>query len=419
MFADYLPYRMNRFLVVGAGVTGCSAARELAKQGSVTILESSASIGGKVLSYCCKATDSCSRCGVCVAHAAVAEAVRHPRITVLTGARIGKVDATGSAVTVSGVAARPVFTHSRCVDCGACIAACPTRCIERYSRAGLTVYSVDRERCLLANGKRCTACSDACGSAAIETGSPEQAFTLSADGLIVATGHETFDPVCKPRLGYGRLPGVMTGLEAERALSDEAALKAADGKPAQSVAFIQCVGSRDPVLCRNFCSAVCCAYALRMARVLKARQPGTDVTVYYIDIQNFDKVFTPFRAEVQALGVRFVRGIPSSVSRAGSGKLDLLIEDPAGNRKTAQHDAVVLSVGMGPADGAPRVAELFGLAQDELGFFRPSSGRVIATGSCVEPLSIVDSIASGRAAAHAILAQGRAGQGRPGQAVGA
>ncbi len=412
---------MNRFLVVGAGVTGCSAARELAQQGSVTVLESSGAAGGKVLSYCCKATDSCSRCGVCVAHAAVAEAVRDPRITVLAGARIGTVEATEGAVRVGGTAARPRFDHSVCVDCGACLEACPTRCISRYSRAGLTVFSVDRARCLLASGKRCAACSDACGLGAIETGSPEQAFTLSVDGLIVATGHESFDPTCKPRLGYGRLPGVMSGLEAERALSHEAALPAADGRPAASVAFIQCVGSRDPGLCRNFCSAVCCAYALRMARLLKARQPGADVTVYCIDIQNFDKVFTPFRAEIQALGVRFVRGIPSSVNRAGDGKLDLLIEDPAGNRTTARHDAVVLSVGMGPANGAPRVAELFGLAQDEFGFFTSrepkviaAGARVFAAGTCVEPQSIVDSIASGRTAAAELLALVR-----PRQVVGA
>jgi heterodisulfide reductase subunit A len=201
----------------------------------------------------------------------------------------------------------------------------------------------------------------------------------------------------------------MTGLEAERTLSREAALPGADGRAAASVAFIQCVGSRDPGLCRNFCSAVCCAYALRMARLLKARQIGAEVTVYYIDIQNFDKVFTPFREGIEALGVRFVRGIPSSVSRAGSGRLGLLIEDPNGNRTTAQHDAVVLSVGMSPAEGAPRVAELFSLTEDEFGFFghcgsRP--GRIVAAGTCVEPQSIVESIASGRAAAQELLAQG-------------
>jgi heterodisulfide reductase subunit A len=401
---------MKRFLVVGAGVTGFAAALELARQGhGVTILESSPAIGGKVLSYCCKATDSCSRCGVCVAHDAIAEALRHPRISILTGARIGAVDAAGPAVTVRGVAARPQICHSLCVDCGACASACPARSIQRYSRGGLTTYTVDPSTCLLQKGKSCAACAEACGFGAIEAGAPEQPFDLSADGVLIATGHETFDPVCKPRLGYGRLLGVTTGLEAERALSRQAGLTGANGEAAGSVAFIQCVGSRDPVLCRNFCSAVCCAYALRMARLLKARQPAAEVTVYYIDIQNFDKVFTPFREGIEALGVRFVRGIPSSVSRAGSGKLGLLIEDPNGNRTTAQHDAVVLSVGMSPADGASRVAELFGLPADEFGFFGhciSKPGRIVAAGTCVEPQSIVQSIASARAAAQELLAQG-------------
>jgi heterodisulfide reductase subunit A len=414
---------MKRFLVVGAGVTGFAAALELARQGhGVTILESSPAIGGKVLSYCCKATDSCSRCGVCVAHDGIAEALRHPRISILTGARIGAVDAAGPAVTVRGVAANPLFRHSLCVDCGACAAACPTRCISRYSRGGLTAYSVDYQRCLLAKGKKCAACADACGCAAIDAGAAEHAFDLHADGVVVATGHETFDPGCKPRLGYGRLPGVMTGLEAERTLSREAALTGANGREAASVAFIQCVGSRDPVLCRNFCSAVCCAYALRMARLLKARQPGADVTVYYIDIQNFDKVFTPFREGIEALGVRFVRGIPSSVSRAGSGRLDLLIEDPDGNRTTAQHDAVVLSVGMSPAEGSRRTAALFGLPAEEFGFFGhcgSKPGRIVAAGTCVEPQGIVESIASARAAAQELLVRASPARVNPAQGASA
>ncbi len=414
---------MKRFLVVGAGVTGFTAALELARQGhGVTILESSAAVGGKVLSYCCKATDSCSRCGVCVAHEGIAEALRHPRIAVLTGARIDAVDAAGPAVAVRGVAANPLFKHSLCVDCGACAAACPTRCISRYSRGGLTTYSIDRQRCLLAEGKKCTACADVCGFAAIDAGAAEQAFDFSVDGVVIATGHETFDPVCKPRLGYGRLSGVMTGLEAERTLSREAALPGADGGAAASVAFIQCVGSRDPALCRNFCSAVCCAYALRMARLLKARQPGADVTVYYIDIQNFDKVFTPFREGIEALGVRFVRGIPSSVSRAGTGKLSLLIEDPNGSRTNAQHDTVVLSVGMSPAEGAPRVAKLFGLTEGEFGFFgrcESMPGRIIAAGTCVEPQGIVESMASARASAQELLVRTSPARGNPAQGASA
>ena len=169
------------------------------------------------------------------------------------------------------------------------------------------------------------------------------------------------------------------------------------------MAFIQCVGSRDPSLCRNFCSAVCCAYALRMARVLKTRNPQADVTVYYIDIQHFDKVQSAFRADVERSGVKLVRGIPSSVSPSG-GRLALAIDDPATGAITAVHDTVVLSAGMQSADGADEVAARFGLGRDAFGFFESAAGgdaagRVKAAGTCVEPQDMFAAMASGRAAA--------------------
>jgi heterodisulfide reductase subunit A len=265
-------------------------------------------------------------------------------------------------------------------------------------------YSIDPSLCLLHKGKPCTACREACGFDAIEGKAAHEKFSLPADGAVIATGHDTFDPACKPRLGYHRLAGVMTGLEAEAVLSQSAVLPGVDGNPATSIAFVQCVGSRDPSLCRNFCSAVCCAYALRMARVLKARQAGATVTIYCIDIQNFDKAFTPFRGSIEAMGVSIVRGVPSLVNRTSAGKLELLIEDPAGGRAKALHDAVVLSVGLGPAAGAADVATLFGLEQDEFGFFASGRGPVRVAGTCAEPQTLVDAMAAGRAAAAELLA---------------
>ena len=181
--------------------------------------------------------------------------------------------------------------------------------------------------------------------------STSNAVRVAADGVLVATGHENFDPVVKPRLGYRRLPGVMTGFEAEQALVGRLDLGG------QSVAFIQCVGSRDPSLSRNFCSAVCCAYALRMARVLKHRNPQADVTVYYIDIQHFDKVQSAFRADVERAGVKLVRGIPSSVSpsarAAGPGHRR---SRHLGDHRGARHRGALGGHGVGrrrPGGGSP------------------------------------------------------------------
>lgn len=396
---------MKRALVVGAGVAGCSAAVELVHHGlDVTVLEATGLIGGRALSYCCKATDSCSRCGVCVAHEALARAIRHPKIRFITGAaiekveKIGKTDRGQGRITVAGRSSRPSLSPRLCIDCRKCLDACPARCISRYSRGGLVQYGIDYAGCRLQNNGTCDACARSCPTGALEAdGGASSAFKISADAVLVATGHETFDPAAKPRLGYRRLAGVMTGLEAEKALVQRSDLGGS------SVAFIQCVGSRDPALCRNFCSSVCCAYALRMARMLKHRNPSCEVTVYYIDIQNFDKAQRSFRESVEQIGVKLVRGIPSSISRRADGRLHLAIEDPSTGRSDAAHDQVVLSVGMRPADGAEDVAGLFGLERDEFGFFRSSSSSVLAAGTCAEPQGMVEAMASARAAALTLV----------------
>jgi heterodisulfide reductase subunit A len=387
---------MKNALVVGAGVTGCSAALELARRRtSVTVLERSGRIGGKVLSYCCKATESCSRCGVCIAHDTLAEAIRNPKIRFLPNASIESVDDSGTRVVVRAVVSGPRIDLRACIDCGKCLKACPEESISRYSRGGLVQYSVDGATCRAAVGKECTKCTEICPAGAIDASSRNRAVRIVADGVLVATGHDNFDPVVKPRLGYRRLPNVMTGFEAEQALAGRLDLGAG------SVAFIQCVGSRDPSIGRNFCSGVCCAYALRMARVLKTRNPRADVTVYYIDIQHFDKVQSAFRADVERAGVKLVRGIPSSVSPS-AGRLALTIDDPATGSTTALHDTVVLSAGMRSGDGAEDVAARFGLGRDQFGFFAAASGRIRAAGTCVEPQSTIEAMASGRTAALAL-----------------
>ncbi|HVP17559.1 MAG TPA: 4Fe-4S dicluster domain-containing protein, partial [Spirochaetia bacterium] len=356
----------------------------------------------KAVSYACKATDSCCRCGVCVAHDRISEALLHPRVAFLRGVAIESVERTAHGHTVRGFSSNPTIHHQDCTLCGACVTACPAAALSLYSRGGLSFIAIDFSVCLLHSGRSCSACAEACPAGAIAgSATRRRRFAIRADGILIATGHDTFSPVSKPRLGYGRFPGVMTGLEAEQALSRRAWLPSgADASvPARSVAFVQCVGSRDPSLRRNFCSSVCCAYALRMARLLASRNPATEVAVYFIDIQNFDKVFTPFRAELEGMGVRFVRGIPASIARASDGRLALSIEDASGHYASAVHDTVVLSTGVAPSEGAARLADLFGLERDESGFLRSKHAEIRVAGTCGEPRSIADSISSARAAA--------------------
>ncbi len=386
---------MERVLVVGAGISGCTAGVELAQAGQkVEILEIDSTIGGKVLSYCCKATNECSRCGVCRAHTQIHQALRHPSIRFITAASVEEVRQGRDGIDVQVRRREPNIDARLCIACDACLNACPAGAVQRYSRAELVQYPIDFSRCLLPQGRPCTVCRDACPVHAIHAESGESRTRLRADKVLIAVGHEPFDAGRKVRLGHGRLANVLTGAEAEQILSHQSLL----GRAGESIAFVQCVGSRDPHLGRNYCSSVCCGYALRLARMLRHRDPQADVTLYYIDLQNMDKTYTLLRRELEQKGVHFVRGVPFSIERA-VGRLRVRIENPKGEGSQADHDRVVLSVGLGPAPRASGVAELFGLKRDQFGFLSSESKRIFVTGTCREPQGIMDSVASARAVA--------------------
>ncbi len=391
---------MSKILILGSGISGCTAALELAQQGhTVDLIESENRVGGKVLSYCCKATDECMRCGVCIAHTTIAKALKEPRINIITGASILNVRHSEKKIFIEIARLYPCISYDKCIGCDACVAACPSKSITKYNKGGLIQYTIDYSKCLLNNGKKCSKCVTACPTSAISGKGKTTTFKTVVDAVMITTGHQAYDATQKPRLGYGRIDGVMTGEEAEDILSRQSFLKS----PSDDIAFVQCVGSRDPEIGRNYCSSVCCSYASGMARILKYRNPDSSVTIYFIDLQNFDKTFSNLRRCMIAEGVQFKRSVPFSIEKRCNGRLKLKIEGADGNKIAAEHDIVILSVGMGPAPDAPRVANLFGLEQDEFGFLKSSISNVFVSGTCAEPQSINNCMSSAKSMAFEMM----------------
>ena len=177
---------------------------------------------------------------------------------------------------------------ARCINCGAC--------------------------------SECMQCVEACQAGAIAHDQQPRTQTLEVGAVILAPGFKTFDAKLKPEYGYGRYPNVITSLEFERLLSATGPCaghvrRPSDQAEPKRIAWIQCVGSRDASIGREYCSYVCCMYAAKQSIIAKEHDHGVTPTIFFIDFRaqgkGFDRYYERARDEH---GVRLIRAMISRVT---------------------------------------------------------------------------------------------------------
>jgi len=400
----------NHVLVIGGGISGIASALELANGGlSVYLIEKEATVGGYAASFCCKATDVCSNCSVCVVPSKIKEAVIHPQISLLTNSTVQKVSGEVGDFRVEITQKPQYISLERCIACGMCTEVCPTEPKAIYLPSAEAIpfsYILDERLCLRFKGEDCNLCRESCPTNAIDFKRKSKRQELSVTTIIVATGFEVFDGREIGSLGYGRYPNVLTGLDLERMFNREGLLKLpSNGKEPQNIAFIQCVGSRNESHC--YCSQVCCKYAMRFARLIKYQNPNAEVTIFYIDLQTAGKGFAEFYEECKE-STRFIPGVPVEILEAHSGELEVKFENILEGKVNREvFDLVVLSVGMVPRKDSWDLARILGINLGDEGFFDTKPLNSIETnvegvflaGTCQGPKDIPNSIAHGMAAA--------------------
>ena len=245
-----------------------------------------------------------------------------------------------------------------------------------------------------------------------ETGYRKQ--TVGA--IVLATGTTCFDPsVGKNPMGYGSVPNVVTSLEFERMLSGTGPdggclLRPSDKRPLKKAAWIQCVGSRDLQSGADFCSTICCMFALKEVAVAQALV-GDDfqATIIYMDMRTFGKSFERYGQQTGSpAGVRLERGRVHSIA-ATSGSDDVAIRwtSAAGETHEALFDLVVLSIGQRPNAQTEVLAEELGIDTDGFGFLKTvpfsdtCTGRagIFAGGPLTGPTDIAESVIRASSAA--------------------
>jgi heterodisulfide reductase subunit A2 len=368
-------------VVLGGGIAGIGTALELARQGlNVALVEKTPFFGGQAARLCCKATEECQKCGACLVTDRLKALFQEPGVTLYPHSELIGCSRDNGGFRVTLKQQPRVIAPERCVDCGLCLEECPAASQGAVVKTDITQnhprYAVVPEHCLYFQDGSCRVCQQICPptARAIDLEQPEKVIEVSAGAVVVATGYQAADPRCRPHYGYGRVANVITALELEdRLRRNGGSLLRPDGHSAQKVAFIQCVGSRDKD--HPYCSQVCCAYTLRLARLLKHRLPEGEIATFYMDLQNVGRNADEFLQEVSR-EVKELRALPGDLRATGEGAVALrFLDEETGRAVEAAFDLVVLSVGISPGgDNAPVAARL-GLDLTSDGFFQAADSR--------------------------------------------
>ena len=417
--AEHMSKRQEgkRVMVVGGGIAGVWAGLSLSSAGvGVDIVERAEQIGGQAVGFGCKAIDSCQKCNVCLALSKFREVVQNGNIRIhlnseLTGLKHGPAN---NGLRAEVFHRGQLIDPSKCTACGLCAAACPAGAIERAADTlGASYYVIDRSKCVAAKGEDCRKCQDICPTAAIDIEAASESEELRVDAVLVTAGYEPYDPIGQGTYGYGVIPNVISGFDAEHQLGKTARIaRPSDGKGPKSVAFIQCVGSRSEetepaAFSGEYCSAVCCAYAMRMSRLLADQLPDSKITIFYMDLQRFGKDYETLYNDCREK-VRLIRSRPSKLEAGPDGSILINYEDVSETAvKQDQFDLVVLSVGIRPAAGLRELAEMLDIGVNEHGFLDGGSCQkrgVFVAGTCTGPADIAGTIEQTSAVTSALLA---------------
>lgn len=171
---------------------------------------------------------------------------------------------------------------------------------------------------------------------------------LTVGSVVLASGWQPYQAEKLTHLGYGLSPDVITNIQMEQMAKEGAIKRPSDGKAPDSVAFIQCAGSRDEDHL-PYCSGVCCRVSLKQARYVRDMYPDAKVYIIYKDIRS-PAQWEMFYAHAQNDdGIFLTKGEIGAVNNGG-GKLSIdVTETLLGEDMKIEADMVVLATGMVPS----------------------------------------------------------------------
>jgi heterodisulfide reductase subunit A len=415
----------NKALVIGGGIAGMNAALDLAEMGfKVYLLEKGESIGGHMAQL--DKTFPTLDCSICIEGPKMVDVGRHPNIEIISYADLLSVSGFIGNFKVK-IKKNPRYVIAEnCTGCGECKDVCPIEYPNEwdmglgvrkaisvpFDQAVPLVYTINRDYCI-----ECYKCVDACGARqAINFDQKPEEIELEVGAIIVATGYDIYLPYDNQLYGYGKYTNVITSLEFERLIlaagpTGGKVVRASDGQKPHSVAFIQCVGSRDTNK-YPYCSNFCCMYTLKHVVQLKEKyKEDIEVYVFYMDMRTNFKGFEEFYQRARELGVNFIRGRVSRIFEDPKTKNLIIHAEDAnlGMPIEIETDMVVLATAAIPKKGTEEIARILNLTRGADGFFMESHPKlkpldaptdgIFLAGACQGPKDIPYSVSQGCGAA--------------------
>ena len=401
-------------LVVGGGMSGLSAAIEAAEAGhEVYLVEKNPYLGGRVAQLHQYFPKLCPpSCGLEINFRRIKN---NPKIHFFTQAEVTSIAGSEGDWDVS-ITLNPRYVNEKCTGCNKCSEACTLEIDNPFN------YNMDKIKAAylphdmafplryvldpaLVKSKEAQKVKEACPYGAIELEMQPQILKMTVGSIVWATGWQPYDAAKLDTYGFGTFPNVITNVMMERLASftgptQGKILRPSDGKPPQTIAFIQCAGSRD----ENhlpYCSSICCMASLKQTTYIREQYPDAKITIFFIDIRATDRLEDFYRTVKEDQNVTFFKGKVAKIEQdAATNNLTLRVEDTT---KMSLHEIpvelVVLATGMQPNTAQAPIPTT--VPYDDYGFVASLTARegLFAAGCTRTPAGVSESVQDGTAAA--------------------
>lgn len=399
-------------LVVGGGITGLTAALEAAEVGKdVFIVERNPYLGGRVAQLNQYFPKLCPpTCGLEINFKRIKN---NRKIRTYTMTTVKSVSGGPGNYEVT-LETAPRYVNSNCTACGDCAEACTDEIDNAFNfgmnkcKAIYLPHEMAFPRRYVLDKKACSAsCLEAvkgaCKYNAIDTDMEAETFTLQVGAIVWATGWNPYDASKLDNLKPNSSKAIITNMMMERMAAPNGPtggkiLRPGDDKEIESIAFVQCAGSRDENHL-EYCSYICCMASMKQMTYVRERYPEAKIYVFYIDLRTPGK-YEHFREKLRTdANAQFIKGKVADIIAESDGGVTVVAENAVTGAKIQQKvDLCVLATGMQPAIGEQGKA--LGLNMDRNGFVvsEPDKG-MIAAGCARSAADVYTCTQSGTAAA--------------------